>query len=483
MQKETTEAPKGVWLASGGVVALLLAVSGRYGFHRDELYFIVAGRNLDWGFVDQPPLTPLIARVSEALFGTSPTALRVLPAVAVGVVAWLTASMARQFGAGRVGQAFAAFSVAFAGVVLGIGHLLSTAVFDFALWALCLWLLIRILRGGDPRLWLGLGATVGVGLLNKHLIAFLAVAILVGLVATSQRIHLASVWPWLGVAVALTIAAPNLVWQAANGWPQLEMAEALSGRSEGPLNFILFQPLLLSIALAIPAGAGFWWIARSEQARVFRPIAVAFGFLVVLFLVTGGKNYYVAPMYSALLAAGGLWFERLVGWRRNLMAAGALVGVAVGMLIALPIMPRDNAGAFDLTGELGETVGWPDLVEDVAGAVELITPEDRQSAVVFTVAYGEAGAVDVLGPQAGLPRAVSGHNNYWLWGPPSDHGPIVGVGNVEGALAPICPDLQQVGTLSNEHQVENEVLGQPLWLCLEPNAQLADIWDAVRHFN
>lgn len=380
-------------------------------------------------------------------------------------------------------QVFAALSAGFTGVLLGEGHLLSTAVFDFALWTICLWLLVVILDGGDPRLWLVLGLAVGIGLQNKHTIAFLAVAILLGLLATKQRRQLGSWWPWLGVLVAALIALPNLIWQASNGWPQLEMAEALRSRSDGPLAFLLNQPLLLSVTLSVPAGAGWWWLARSEHARRWRPIPLAFGLLVLGFMLTGGKAYYVAPMYSALLAAGGVWFGHLRTRAKRWMGFAAGAGIAVGSLIALPLMPVEKAGTFDLTGELGETIGWPALVSQIASAHQSIPESVRDDAIVFTASYGEAGAIDVLGEDAGLPPAASGHNNYWLWGPPGHHGPVIGIGRVERTLELICPDFQQEATLTNPHQIENEVLGQPLWLCLEPDRQLSDIWRSVRHYN
>jgi 4-amino-4-deoxy-L-arabinose transferase-like glycosyltransferase len=473
----------GVWISAVGATALLLAVSGRYGFHRDETYFVMAGRSLDWGYVDQPPLAPLVARVSETVFGTSPTALRVLPALAVGGVAILTAAMARRFGGRRIAQVFAAFAGGFTGVLLGEGHLLSTAVFDYFFWALGLWIVVGLLDGDDPRWWLALGVVVGIGLQNKHTMAFFAAAILVGLLATGQRRLLASPYPWLGVAVAALIALPNLIWQANHGWPQLEVAGALRARSDGPLAFVIQQPALLSITLAIPAFAGLWWLARSDEARPWRALPIAYLLLFAVFLVTGGKSYYVAPMYSALLAAGGVWFERLsVPWRRS-VGGLTVLGVAVGLFIALPLLPIERVGSFDPTGELGETVGWPEMIDQIAAAYQMIPVEQRERAVVFTSNYGEAGAVDVLGPDLGLPRAASGHNNYWLWGPPPEHGPIIGVGPVAAALELICPDLEPVANLGNPYGVENEVAGQPVFLCVEPSEQLSDIWDRVRHYN
>jgi hypothetical protein len=285
------------------------------------------------------------------------------------------------------------------------------------------------------------------------------------------------------VAIAALIALPNLIWQANHGWPQLEVAEALRARSDGPLAFVIQQPALLSITLAIPAFAGLWWLARSEEARRWRPLPIAYLVLFIGLLATGGKSYYIAPMYSALLAAGGVWFEGLsVSWRR-LVGGLTVLGVAVGLFIAMPLLPIERVGSFDPTGELGETVGWPELIDQVAVAHEMIPTEERERAVVFTGSYGEAGAVDVLGPAAGLPAAASGHNNYWLWGPPSQHGPIIGVGPVGADLALICTDLTRVATLDNPYGVENEVAGQTLFLCLEPDGQLSDIWESLRHYN
>ena len=470
-------------MTAGGAVALLLAVSARYGFHRDELYFIVAGRRLDWGYVDQPPLVPLIARVSEAVGGLSPTALRFIPALGVGCVALIAAAMSKRFGGGAKAQTFAAACAGFTGVLLGEGHLLSTAVFDYVLWSLGLWILVRILDGDDPGLWLFLGVVVGVGLQNKHTAAFLAGAILLSLLVTRRRSLLGTWHPWAGVLIAFSIALPNLLWQGANGWPQLEMAEALRARSDGLTAYLALQPALLSITLAIPAFVGLWWLARAESARNWRPVAIVYLILFISFGVSGGKPYYVAPTYSVLFAAGAVWFGSLSRRGRTLMAWTAGTGIVVGALIALPLLPMSQAGALDATGELGETVGWHELIEQIADVYETMPPDQRAATVIFTGSYGEAGAVDVLGPSAGLPPAVSGHNNYWLWGPPTRHGPVIGVGHVEDSLRVICPSLAQVGTVSNPYGVENEELGQPLWLCVEPSGQLADIWDQVRHYN
>ncbi len=471
-----------MWLAAGSVIAVLMALASRYGFHRDELYFVVAGRRLDWGFVDQPPLTPLLARASELVFGASPWALRILPALAVATVVVLAASIARRLGGGPGAQVFAAVGAGFAGIALALGHLLSTATFEYLLWTVAIWLLVRLLGGDDPRWWLALGLTVGIGLQNKHLIGAFAVAVLLGLAATRQRRLLASPWPWAGAAVAGILALPNLLWQAANDWPQFEMAEALAERSDGPVDFVIQQALLLSVALAVPAGVGLWRLLRSPRLEPWRPIGIVFVVLFVVFLLTGGKGYYVSPLYPVLRAAGALWFEELTAGRRRVMVVAAGVGIAIGSVIALPLLPRSAVNAVDASGELRETVGWPELVDQVAEIHDTI-PADGGPVAIFTASYGEAGAIDVLGPERGLPEASSGHNTYWLWGPPEQHGAVIGVGHVEYVMELICPGLEQVGVISNPDEVENEEFGMPLFLCLAPSRQLADVWDIARHYN
>ncbi|MDH5616210.1 MAG: glycosyltransferase family 39 protein, partial [Acidimicrobiia bacterium] len=429
------------------------------------------------------PLTPLIARIFETIGGTSPVALRILPALAIGGVVVLAAAMARRFGGGARAQIYAAVTAGGAGVALGVGHLFSTAAFDYFLWTLATWILVRLLDGDEPRWWLGLGFTVGIGLQNKHLMALFAMAVLISLLITKQRKLLAVKWPWIGVGIAAMIALPNMIWQVANDLPQLEMAGALAGRSDGPVAFVLEQIGLLSIVLVVPAAIGLWRLLRSANLTTWRPIGITFVLLFGFFLVTGGKSYYVAPLYSTLLAAGALWFEGLEGKGRRVMIGTTVFGVFVGLFIALPLLPPRTLATLDATGELGETVGWPELVDQVAAVYETIPADQRDEVAIFTGSYGEAGAIDILGPDAGLPPAVSGHNNYWLWGPPDRHGPVIGVGQIGDVLDRICPTTAQAGTITNPYGVENEEAGLPLYLCMAPEGQLADIWNDVRHYN
>lgn len=472
-----------IWLIALVIVLVELAVSARYGFHRDELYFLVAGRNLDWGFIDQPPLVPFLARVMESIGGASPVTIRVLSAVTIGAVVPLAAITARRFGGSRRGQVLAGMSAGGAGFALAVGHLFSTATFDYLLWSVALYLLVGLLDGDDPKRWVWLGLVIGVGLQNKHLIGLLAVAILLGILATRQRKLLKSAWPWIGVAVAALVALPNVIWQVAHDLPQLEMSRALAARSDGPIAFVLEQLGLVSIVLVVPVAFGWWRLMRSPDMEPWRPIGIATVILFLFFLVSGGKSYYMAGMYPVLLAAASRWFDDLSERKQDRMIGSARVAIVVGAFIALPLVPVSWVSNFDLTGEMGETVGWPQLIDQVEQVYESIPAEQRAETAIFTGSYGEAGAIDVLGAERDLPPASSGHNNYWLWGPPGPHGPIIGVGGVGGTLRSICPGVRQVGVISNPWGVENEEMGLPLWLCLDPTRQLADIWPDVKHYN
>lgn len=223
----------GVWWLAGALVALELAVSARYGFHRDELYFIVSGHRLAFGYVDQPPLAPLVTRLGTTLFGTNPTAVRVVPAFMGGAIVVGTGLTARELGGRRFAQLLAALAMACSPIVLGSAHLAGTTVYDLAAWTFTIWFVLRAIVLGRPRYWLGAGAVAGIGLENKDLILLLGVAVAIGLLATTARSVLATRWPWLGSLVALALWAPNLVWHLTNGIPGLAMARSLRMEHSG----------------------------------------------------------------------------------------------------------------------------------------------------------------------------------------------------------------------------------------------------------
>lgn len=477
--------PRPVWFIAGTVVVGLLLVADRYGFHRDELYFVAAGRRLAWGFVDQPPLTPLLARLADLVPGrVTPLTLRVIPALSAGGLVVVGAMTARRLGGSRRAQIYAAMAVAGGGFFLAIGHLLSTTTFDTLLTAIALLITIDLLDDGPQRRWLLLGFVVGIGLQNKYTIGLAMLGLVAAIAVTPQRRLLGTRWPWLGGLLALAVAAPNLAWQAAHSWPQLEMAQALRARSDGPIDFLLIQVAILSITLVIPAAAGVRRLARGPDTVPWRPIPIAFALLFATFLLSGGKGYYVAAFYVPLLAAGAISLSGMrPAGRRSVLAAMA-AGVLAGLPIGLPIVPASSVEPFAAANaELAETIGWPELIDQVADVVDSLDRAPGVQVVVFTSNYGEAGAIEVLGGAAGLPAPISGHNSYWMWGDDGQTGPIVGVGPVGPELEMICPELRRAATITNSAGIDNEEYGYPILVCERPTFPLSVVWDAVRHYN
>jgi Dolichyl-phosphate-mannose-protein mannosyltransferase len=481
-----------------GAVALELAVSSRYGYHRDELYFLECGRHLAWGYVDQPPLTPAVGWAATHLFGSSLTALRLFPALSMGALVTFGALIARELGGGRFAQILAALGVALAGEFLGASHLLSPTPFDQLSWVVTSYLVIRLIRTGRERLWLAVGLTVGIGLLNKWTIAFFVVALAAGLVATrEQRWHFGRPWLWAGVVVGLAIWAPNLLWQADHGWPFVEMSKSLHREAidDGnlysfiPAQLIYVGPLLLPVWVA-----GLWWLARSPEGRPYRAFAWAYALLFAFFLASLGKAYYIGPMYGILLPAGAVATERYLERRRERglltrrrIVVAVLIGGLLPLPIALPILPAATLATVPLQAinyDLGETIGWPRLVDKVSGVYRSLPPSRRATAVILTSNYGEAGAVDRFGPALGLPPAYSGHNNYYYWGPPAEpRGTTIGVGFSRRYLERFFRRVKLAGRIHNGLGVDNDEQGAPVWLARGPKAGWATSWPRLRHYD
>ena len=473
-------------LLAGLLAGLLLAVAGRYGYHRDELYFLRAGREAAFGYVDQPPLTPLLAAAMDTLAPGSLFALRVPSALAAAGVVVLTGLLAREFGGGRAAQLLAATAMAVSAVLLIAGHLLSTTTVDLLVWTALSWLLVRALREGG-QWWLAVGAVAGIGLQNKLQPAFLVAAVVVGILAVGPRETLRSPWPWAGGLVALVVWAPNLVWQALNGWPQLRVAEAIaagsSGTSEPWYLFLPFQLVMVSPLLVPVWAVGWWRLARDPALRRWRAFAVAYVVLAGLFLLIGGKPYYLAGLYPVLLAAGaGPVAEWARAGRPRAVAVGAALVLSLGLnsLLMLPIVPVGRLGATpipDINYDAGETVGWPRL----AAAVEEVRTDlpPGETVAVLTANYGEAGAVDRFTP--GLGPAYSPHNAYWSWGPPpEDAGTVIVVGYPEERLTPWFGRVELAARADNGVDLDNEEQGAPIWVATDRRAPWSEIWPELR---
>lgn len=489
------ERPPMAWTQVGAValvlVALELSMSARYGFHRDELYFLACARHLAWGYVDQPPLVPAVAWISVHLFGPSVVALRTLPALAGGTTVVLTAAIARELGGGRRAQTLAALATATSAQLLAVFHLLSTSAFDVCFWGAISLVAVRLLHDGDRRLWLLVGFLGGVALLNKWNVGFLLIALVVGMALGGRARLLTGWWPWAGAAVALAIWSPNLLWNADHHWAGLAMLEALHRENSSlgaSLEFLPAQLAVVGPALVVLWLAG---LRRLLRKGPFRPIGLAFVLLALWFAATGGKPYYLAGMYFPLFGAGAVWAEeRLAAKRRGLRGwiALMLVGAVAALPLTLPVLPEAALATGSWQGtinkDLSATVGWPQLVGQVARIADRLPAARRDHLVVFTGDYGAAGAIDLYGARFGLPDAISGHNSYWWWGPAGarDGSTTIAVDLPRSYLLTIFSSVDLVGRVTTPNGVWSEERGDPLWLCTGQKLSWEKAWPAARHY-
>ena len=475
---------------------MLVATANRYGYHRDELYFRVAARHPAWGYDDQPALTPLIGRFSEWLFGEDPRGLRVLSAVAMALVVVLVALIARELGAGRTGQVVAALATAASGGTMAVGHLLSTTTFDVLVWVTVVFLVARLLGGGDERQWLLVGLVVGVGLENKHLVLLLVAALACGCLVERRWELARSPWLWAGAALALVLWLPNLVWQARHGWPQLELASKI-GQEDPignriqllPLQVLLIGPLLAALWIA-----GLWWLLRRDEARPYRPLGLAYLALLAIALVTGSASPTTrsascwrcsAPRGARrrALARGGhapprtpRARDRRLGGDRG--ASSCSRSCPCGDVHATPI-PAVNEDAI-------ETIGWPAFTATVAHVWSELPPAERAHAVVYASNYGEAGAIARYGPALGIPRAYSGHNAFWRFGRPPDGAQPVIVRRLpptERRSAARSTGCTLSARIDNGVDVDNEEQGAPVWTCARTTAPWSRLWPRLHALN
>lgn len=493
-------------LCSGAVFAALLIAGQQSGIFRDEFYYIACARRLAWGYVDHPPLSIALLAAVRATLGDSLLALRLPAALAGAAAVFLAGLIARALGGRRGAMLLAALATAVTPQLLAISSFYSMNALELVAWALLELLAIRILRGDSPRLWLAFGVVAGVGLLDKYSVALFAGGLGIGMLCTAQRRQLARPWPWLGGALALLLFAPHLWWEQANGWPTREfMANATAHKNVhlGALAFVAGQ-----VTLAQPIAAPLWisGLLALLAARRFaaqRPLGIAYVAAFAVLVTQGGKAYYLSPIYPMLFAAGAVGLERAAArraWRWPVPAAAALLlaGGLASAPLAIPVLPPavhvryaaaiglgppplEHNRPAELPQHIADRYGWQELVAAVGRAADRLSPAERARAVVFTSNYGEAAALEVLG--SGLPRVISGHNNYWLWGPgdlrPDD--PVLIVGGRGTELQAYFAQFEQVETVRCEWcmPVENDV---PIYLGRGLRQPIEALWPKVKIF-
>lgn len=482
-------------------ILIQLAGIHRYGFFRDELYYLACGEHLAWGYIDQPPLIAAVAWFARHALGGSIVAARILPVLAGAAAVGLTGVLARELEGGVFAQAVAALTILFAPSYLAFSSFLSMNAFEPLLWLLCVWLIVRIVKTGpSPRLWLALGAVVGVGLENKHTMLVFGFALAVGLIFTGRADILRSRWAWAAAALALLIFLPNLLWEAHHGWPQIEVVRNAQTFKNEPVSLLRFlgeQVLFLDpVALPVWAG-GLIWLLVAPDARRFRFLGLAYLVVLAVFVVLHGKTYYPLPAYTILAAAGGVALEKIsrAAWRWLRVAIPALIvaGGVAGLPLAVPALPVDMLLRYsqalpftrvqterDATVALSQLdadmLPWQNLANGVASVYRALPAAERQRCAILAGNYGEAGAIDYYGPALGLPKAISGHNSYFDWGPRNYTGECVIVfGERSAEFAQYFSQSALVATIQTPNAMPNEQ-AIPVYLCRDAREPLAVLW-------
>ena len=494
------------WLVLGlATFAIHLIFNAGYGIFRDELYFIVCGDRPAFGYVDQPPLIPILASWSHALFGNFLIGFRLVPALALSATVALSAEFARAVGGGRFAQWLAGLCVLCSPQFLAIGLLFTTETFQPLTWLSCGWFLVRLAKTADERWWIPFGVVVGVSLLSKYAIAFYVGALGVGLLVTPQRRSLLRPWLYVGALLGAILVLPNVLWQQAHGWPFLELGKAaVNGKNvaRSPAAFFV-QQLLLMGPLSAPVWiAGLWACSWQPKLPVYRAFPIAYVILFVFFVITHGKAYYISPIYPTLIGIGAVAVEsrlQSARWRRAALRAVAVAG-AVAAPMAIPIFsekvfitysrviglaPSATAAEHQKLGLLpqhfADQHGWPEMAAQVAAVYNALPPADRARAVFLGLDYGQAAAIDIFGGPLGLPSAISGHNNYYLWGPQGHDGSVLIVlGLYSGGLLSAYRQVEVAGEIDNPYAMPFET--GPIYVLRDPKVPFSFIWPRLRHY-
>lgn len=478
-----------VLLCAGTVFTVLVAVSPGYGYYRDELYFRILADHPAWGYIDQPPLTPMLAKAGIWLFGDTVTAVRIPAALCTAVTVVLAAMIAAELGGKRRAQLTTVLATGTGLYPLLVGHTLLTSSADMVAWV-AIWLLAaKALLRHDGRWWLAVGAVFGLALYNKYLVLVLAAALLAGILACGPRSVLRNRWLWAGIGLALLLGLPNIVYQATHGWPQLTMAHALAqeGGARNRLVTIPGQLVLIGLPLVPVWVGGAVALFRRAQWRPVRALGATHLAVVALVLATAGRMDYAAATLVPLLAAGCV---RVEGWMatrsgRRWMGGGIAVNAVLSALLVLPVMPVSwlaHTPLPMLNPEVRDGVGWSKLVDKVAEVRSGLPATVRSDDVLLAHDYGEAGALDRYGDRYDLPDVYSGHNELSRWLPPSSARDVVAVGIEPSTLDGYFEGCHVAGRARVGVRAGDDEHDVPITVCRNRQVPWQTMWPDLTHF-
>ncbi|MDE3149560.1 MAG: glycosyltransferase family 39 protein [Acidobacteriota bacterium] len=489
-------------------MVLYLIAAPNYGYFRDELYYLACGEHPAWGYVDQPPLIAWAAWLLQHTIGRSLWALRLLPALGGVATVILAGLLARELGGRRWAMFLAALASLIAPIMLALSHFFTMNAFDPVLWTAIAYLVVRIAKTGNERLWLAVGLLSGITILNKYGIVFWLAALLAGILLTPLRQHMRRAWFWAGLALATAIALPNFLWQWRYHFPFLQLMHNVraSGRdiSLPPLPFLKAQAEMLGYlaAILVPLAILFFF---SKPGRPYRALGWAYLVFLAEMMALHGKMYYLAPVYPMLFAAGAVWLEaetrgKLLRWARPALALGmtAISGIYAPTILPILSVPHflayehrlgiaqqkfEHARQGVLPQIYADMFGWQQIAQRVAAYYHTLSPEEQQKTAIFANDYGAAAAIDFFGPKYGLPKAIGVHQNYWIWGPRNYTGEsliVLGEGNVRN-MQTKCASYSVIGTTMDPLSRPDE--WDPIYYCRGLKWNLKEIWPTMKHWD
>lgn len=505
-------------LAALAAVPLIAGLAGLlqdgYGYFIDEFYYVACAKRLAFGYVDHPPLAPLLLAALRFVFGDSLPAMRAVASLATSGTVWVTGLLVWRLGGGRFATMLAGLCVGLSPIFLAMSGFYSMNAFEPLLWMLIVLTLVRIVRTGQSRWWLAAGALIGIAFQNKHTVVAYVAALAAGVLITRTRRVLLDRWLWAGAAVALAIAAPNVIWQAFNGWPSLEFyrsAHAIKNVPIAPVESLLTQLVVMN-PLAAPVWiAGFIYLLAGRDARDLRFLAVMFVVLLIFNVVSQtSRPDRIAAAYPALFAAGAIVFERALrrfGAVRPLTvraaAACAILAIVASASVALPtvipilspeataeyvrasgITPQTERGkTAPIPQVLADRTGWESFVDDVARVYRSLPAADQAQAVLYAPSYGQAGALELLGPSRGLPdRVIGSHNTYWHWSVGRTNTDVlIAVDANAATLRRLFAEVWEAGRIRCDYCMSwrNDI---PIHVARRSIAPIDSIWPRVRHY-
>ncbi len=497
-----------IFLFAAVKFSLHLIFSSEYGYFRDEFYYIACSEKLAFGYVDHPPLIALITKISISLFGSSVEAIRLLPALAGASTLFVAGLIIKKISGSKFAILIGMIAILFSPVLLGSNHTLSMNPFDQFFWTLAIYVLILILNGKSDKYWILFGIIIGIGLQNKHSIVFLLFGLFIGIILTNHRQYFKNKYLWIGAATAFLIFLPNLIWQINNGFPTLEFASnaaAFKNVSLSPVEFISGQFLEAHPNSFILIVIGIVVLFFNSHFNKYKLFGWCYLAILLFMILTNSKTYYIAALYPAMISFGAVSLSHLLAnkkflWLRYALPFFILPGYLLILPMALPLLPVDIYVKYAdklgigipsserhkmgiLPQHYADMFGWENMVETVAHVYNSLPEDEKKKCGIFTGNYGEAGAINFFGKNYDLPKAISGHNNYWLWGYGKNSGEVMivlGIGLK--ASMDIFEEVEPVEIVESPYAMpyENNL---PIYVCKRPKFTPDKIWEKVKHFN